>query len=78
MCGVLEYSARTALEKDMRFELFISEVQADATREAFEAGQEVMRERAASPIAHPQCDFTEPQDAADAIRALPIEEPAAS
>ncbi|MGR8960498.1 hypothetical protein [Rhizobium leguminosarum] len=51
----------------------------DAARaEGFKAGQEAMRERAASLIAHPQCDFSEHQDAADAIRALPIEETTAS
>ncbi|MBB4345185.1 hypothetical protein [Rhizobium leguminosarum] len=51
----------------------------DAARaEGSKTGQETMRDRAASLIAHPQCHFAEPQDAADAIRALPIEEPPAS
>ncbi|MGR9413678.1 hypothetical protein [Rhizobium leguminosarum] len=49
-----------------------------ARAEGFKAGQEAMRERAASLIAHPQCDLSDPQDAADAIRALSIEETTAS
>ncbi|MBY5649953.1 hypothetical protein HFO45_17045 [Rhizobium leguminosarum] len=49
-----------------------------AYAEGLKAGQDAMHERAASLIAHPQCDFSEPQDAADAIRALPIEETTAS
>ncbi|WP_222323524.1 hypothetical protein [Rhizobium leguminosarum] len=49
--------------------------EARACADAFRKGQEAMRDRAASLIAHPQCHFAEPHEAADAIRALLIEEP---
>ncbi|MGO8502814.1 hypothetical protein AB9F35_15120 [Rhizobium leguminosarum] len=53
----------------------VQRIRSDGYTDGFKAGQESMRERAASLIAHPQCDFAEPQDAAEAIRDLSIEEP---
>lgn len=52
----------------------VRKIRADGYAEGFKAGQEAMRQRAASFIAHPQCDFSEPLEAANAIRALPVED----